>query len=516
MFRTVLFFLISLASECFSSWASPTTLSTPMVNASEPRIGSDNNGNLVAAWIEGGTVLANTCPYGGSWGQAATISNMGASSLQLNVNPNGLATAIWVENGTIASASCPSGGSWSVETIISGLGTASAPQIAVDPAGNAIAVWVESGSVLSKTQLAGGGWPLLSDTLAASGDSPQIAINASLSAVAVWHSVVNSIDTILTATKTIGGFWSVSTAISSVLYRSQYPKIAIDASGNILAAWYRYNLSGSKYSAVVLQGAYYFVNRSWDAPVDLSDPSIINPANLSMSVAFNGKGIGLVLWTESPDGSNFEVLGKALTGNGWLESNLFIRPNLYAYANAFAVNTQGFSYAAFMLLDPESGDIEIQTHEVNTYAASSNRVHFGTISTGSMNGYPKIATSFVSTLNQIGAVWLNFDGMYTNVQSAIGTSTPVPAPTNLSVTQNSVNQGLFTDYVNTVSWSMPSDTTGITGYILYRNGQQISSGPLIVTSFDDHNQNQNGSVSYGVAFIINTGSQSLVSMITWP
>lgn len=516
MLRAVLFFFISLAGECFSYWGSPIILSTPMMNASEPQIGSDKNGNLIAAWIEGGAVLANTCPYGGFWGQARTISNMEASSLQLNVNSNGLATAVWVENGTIASASCPLGGNWSQETVISGAGTASAPQIAVDPAGNAIAVWVESGSVLSKTRLAGGSWPGVTDTLAASGDSPQIAINASHSAVAVWHSVVNSIDTILTATKTIAGSWGVSTAISSELYRSQYPKIAIDASGNILASWYRYNLSGSKYSAVVLQAAYYFVNRSWETPVDLSDPSIINPANLSMSVAFNGKGIGLVMWTESPDGSNFKVFGKALTANGWLQSNLFVRPNLYAYANAFAVNTQGFSYAAYMLLDPESGDIAIQANEVNTYAASSNLVPFGTISMGSVNGYPKIATSFVGGLNQISAVWLNFDGMYTNVQSAVGTSTPVPAPTNLAVTQNSLNHGLFTDYVNTVSWSMPSSTTDITGYILYRNGQQISSGPLDVTSYDDHNQNQNGSVSYGVAFIINTGSQSLVSMITWP
>ncbi len=485
-----------------------------MVNASDPQIVSDPNGNLVAAWIEEGVVKANTRLFGGSWGRmAATVSNMGASLLQLAVDGAGNATAVWEESGAIASSSLPFGGNWSAETILSGSG-ATAPQVAADPTGDVIAVWVENGGVLSKTKPAMQDWPSVADTLAASGDSPQIALNANSTAAAVWHSLLNTIDTIYFSTKSVGGSWSSGIAISNNVYNSVYPKIAIDSSGNILAAWYRYSLSNQAFTNVIVQAAYRPLNGSWQPPVDLSASGLRNPSDLSITLSFNKVETGVLFWINSYDGSTFTYEASALTSTGWVPSVPLLLANLYAYAGTFSVNASGYAFGTFMCFNAESGNIEIQSFQVNTNSSFVNRTGYQTVSSGAVNGYPSIASTFIGGLNQIAAVWMNYDGIAT-VQTAPGISTPISPPINLSVAQTSQSFGLFTEYMNTLSWDSSPDPS-LAGFLVYRNGQKIGSGPGNMTTFVDPNQAQNGPVTYGISFFTSNGDQSAATSVNFP
>jgi hypothetical protein len=510
----VLFFLPFSAKSV--SWNfPPQVLSSSMANASNPYIVSDTNGNFVAAWIENGVVKANTQPTGGSWGSmSSTVSNGGASSLQLAMDGAGTTTAIWIENGTVASSSLPLGGSWSAETILSGSG-ASAPQIAADTAGDLVAIWVENGAINSMTKISKQPWPQTPDVLAAAGDSPQIAMNGNGFAGAVWHEVVSSVDTIFFAGKSIGASWTAGEAISNSLYHSVYPKIAVDSLGNVLAAWFRYTLSGQAYSNVIVQSASLPVNGSWQSPVDVSSAGLRNPADLQIQVAFNGINEGLMMWINSFDGSMFTGEGSFLSPTGWISPVQFLPSNLYGYSGGFSLNNSGYASGAFMGLDSSgSGNIVVNAFQVNTYSSFLNSTTPQTISSGAVNGYPSIASAYVGGASQIAAVWLNNDGMFTTVQTANGTSAPLAPPANLSVVQSSNNYGLFTEYVNTLSWNPPSDPL-VAGCLIYRNGLQIASYPPNL-SYIDHNQAQNSSVTYGVSFIMSNGDESATSTVNFP
>jgi len=509
-------FALLLATFAYANpivFSPPTTLSSPTANASEIQVGADLSGNFVAVWIEDGVVKGATRPDGGSWSMPVSVSTAGATSLQLTVDAGGNATAIWVDAGDIKASSLPFGGNWSNETTLSLLAS-SAPSIESDPSGNVIAVWVEAGAVKSKTKLAGMEWPDLSDTLAASGISPQVALGPSGGA-AVWQGVLNAIDAIYVARKTIGGAWSAPIAISNAQQNSKYPKIAIDPAGNMLAAWFRYSLSGGVYSNVIVQAAYGSASGTWVEPADLSQPGLRDPKDLPLSALFNGYGIGLLMWANSPYGSTFNAEAAVLGGGSWTTLPL-VTANLYAFANAFSVDVSGYAFGSYMLLNPTTGNIEIQADQANTYSALVNISPLQTVSTGSPNGYPRIASSFVGGVSKIALLWLKYDGMYSVVQSSIGTSSQQMAPpSNLAVVQTSAAFGLFTDYVNTLSWTPSPDPT-VSGTIIFRNGQQIGSTPNFVATFVDHNQAQNGPVTYSVSFFLYSGDMSAPATVSLP
>src|SRR5579872_359180 len=84
------------------SWSSPPDLlSTLNVNASNPQVAMDANGNVVAVWIENESVKSKSKPIGMSWGSEATLSNSNSTLPHLVCDSNGNATAVWVENGII-------------------------------------------------------------------------------------------------------------------------------------------------------------------------------------------------------------------------------------------------------------------------------------------------------------------------------------------------------------------------------------------------------------------------------
>src|SRR5689334_4310685 len=101
-FLAVLFIVASstsLQSRPDINWSSPpATLSTTNVNASDPQVVVDANGNTIAAWIESGLLKSSALPSGGSWGSATTISGSTASSPKLALDGSGNATIAWVEN----------------------------------------------------------------------------------------------------------------------------------------------------------------------------------------------------------------------------------------------------------------------------------------------------------------------------------------------------------------------------------------------------------------------------------
>ncbi len=520
------------------SWTSPVSISTNGVDASSQQVAMDGSGNAVAIWVENGNILTKSLPLNGSWSSATTLSSSGlASNPQIVSDPSGNVTAIWLDNGVVNWASATTTGSWTTHGALSGSG-ASTPEIAVDSAGDVVVVWALGGFIQSKTKLFGGSFPVTADVISLSGsDSPQVAIGANGTVVAVWHAILNSLDTIYAATKTINGSWNTSQDISFDFVNSVNAQVAVDANGNASVIWYAFSISEGVISNVVVQNTTLPFGGSWDVPVDITTASttgIYNPLDFPLKLAFDTSGNAVAVWITSTDGYTFDVLASVKPGsnNGIVGidqntdlqvSNTWISPvsinvfNLYGFACDLAVNSNGDSFIVFMSFNPGDSVISNSSSEMQ---AASYTIGFADgvfqVSTGTTDGLPKIVGTLISNTHNLVSVWVDFDGTNNIIQASYGTTDAIQPPTDLAVNQSQPSFGFFTDNMNTVTWSA-SPSPNISAYLVFRNGtflqEVFASGTL---QFIDHNRLAGEIDTYGIAAIDNTGLQSPVAFITPP
>lgn len=504
-------------------WSMPTTISTAMVNASEPRIVIDLNGNATAVWVENNgisiVIKASSQPAGMGWSSPVTLSGTGVSDPRLGIDSNGNVTAIWLENGVVSSSTLPLNGSWSAEKAVSVSG-ASSPALGCDPSGNAVAVWVRNGFVESSTQLFGGSWGTVTQLTTNTSSSPQVAIGANGTVVAVWHSVISGSDTIVSATSLINGTWNaaVNVAAGSPVNSCDFPKVAVDANGNATAIWLQYNLSNSLYENVSILAASLPVNSAiWSTPTPLISGGVtFNIANISTSVAVDTIGNAIACWSMSYNGSTYDIEASIkLLGRSWA----FMRLQgevLYTFQVDVATNNSlGNALTGYMLFDGVSS-VLIKAQEFNL--TSPKTIYFGkdlTISQGLVNGYPRVATSLNKDVINAAAIWMNSDGVNNRIAVSTGSKTTLLPPTNLAVVQNVNNFDIFTEYYNTISWT-PSASPNIIKYNIYRNGVFIFGVDSSVSQVIDHLTVPNESVTYGVVAKDNCASFSPFVQVSFP
>ena len=518
----VLFFALFSFSQLMAndiSWSTPpVTISSTHINASDPRVAIDANGDAVAVWVENNLVKAATKPVNMNWSTAVTLSGTGATTPRVVSDTNGNATAVWAENGVIKAATKPFGGNWGSTTSLSSAGSSS-PAIAVDAAGDVIATWISGNNVQVSTKLFGGSWSTKVNISSTSPSTPFIAIGGTGSnarAVIVWHGTVSGTNIVYTSTKLVtSGSWTTQLALSDTTRNAEFAKVAVDPSGNATALWYAYDVSGTNYSGVTVTSASRMSNGSWTDPVAISAPGMRNPADLSSSLRVDNNGNVVAVWSTSFDGDSFNVEAafKPVRAD-WTSSTTLIDSNTYAYDVAADVSALGDAVALYMFFNGSS--IVIQSSESDTTGFNQNFWSVPlNVSVGASNGFPRVATTLIgNTLNAV-AVWVNFDGTNNHINAVTGTRSIVLPPTALSVVQNSNNFGIFTEYYNTVNWTASADPS-VVGYLIYRNGVLVQQVDASVTSVVDHNTTQNGSVVYSVAAFNNQQSQSKLVNVSFP
>jgi len=497
------------------TWNTPVTLSSPGVDGSDPRIVIDSSGNATAVWLEGGALLAATQPKGGSWSGATTLTGSGASKPKLGVDGSGNVIALWLQADVVTSASCSLGGSWSVATSLS-LSGASTPQLAVDSAGNAAAVWVRSTNIEASKQSVGASWGTVSVISSNNSDVPQVAIGADGTVAAIWHMLSSGSDIVSSSTSTISGSWGTAKNLvtAAPALHHNYPKIVVDASGNATAIWYRYNQSGSVYTNVmVLAGTLASGASTWGSFALLSSPGLVNPAGLVERLGVDSAGNVLAVWTNSYDGSSYWVESAEKLSSGWNTSVLLFPPNLYSYQVDSSVNATGHSLISYMMYDGTS--LMIQAQEIDTSNPFPTLSLETTVSQGTENGYPRCAVCLVGNTENVVSTWVSNDGTNNTIQAANGTRTIIDPPSNLAVTQNSTNFGVFTEYYNTITWDA-SPAEDVNRYNIFRGGVFINAVDATTFQYVDHNATSGGSVTYGVAAVDSKNTQSSIPTVSYP
>ena len=195
-----------------SGWGTPTQLVTDAgrsQNFHTPRIGADDQGHALLAWIQFDTdsqPVQRTMVkrFAGSW--SATHTEVGApqpvlssiAPLQLSMGAQGAAALAWpIRDGSVLASVAPANGAFATPVAVKPAGTAalnSPPQLGVDGAGNAVVTWTQrdvgfpSEDLWLSRFVAGSGWQPSSrhEESAEPAYTPGLSVNALGQAMLVW------------------------------------------------------------------------------------------------------------------------------------------------------------------------------------------------------------------------------------------------------------------------------------------------------------------------------------------
>jgi hypothetical protein len=284
----------------------PTSLSRGGASASSPRIASDGAGNVVSAWreVDGdqSSIRAAFREKGEPWGELKRISVPAASteSPEVAMDRLGNVVAIWHRStgrdSVVQAAIRPAGGTWSAPQNLSASGDVAFNADVALEAGRVTAVWTVLRErrliVQSSSRTIAGSWES-AETISAPGDNsyaPVVAMDDRGGVVASWQSSDGGFLVVQAALRTSAGDWSVPEPLSGRGRHATRPVVAMDANGNALVGWVRYN--GSWFAAQV---ARRNGGEAWSPPQNLSERG---GNAVGLDLAMNRRGDAVVTWVQ--------------------------------------------------------------------------------------------------------------------------------------------------------------------------------------------------------------------------
>lgn len=184
----------------------------------------------------------------------------------------------------------------------------SPPQVVLDAQGDATAVWSEWDGedtvVESAYRPAGEGWQAPVDISEASGaavlvpgerdaDYPRIAVDGDGDVTVVWERNTGADETVIqAASRPAGGSWQAPVDVSepSITASAEEPWVASDEHGDVTAVWEREG---------VVQSALRPAGEGWEASVDVSEPGV---QALTPQAAVDAEGDATAVWMIQVEG----------------------------------------------------------------------------------------------------------------------------------------------------------------------------------------------------------------------
>ncbi len=310
--------VVALRYAPATGWSGRERVSGGATNCSEPSVGIDEAGALVAVWTEDGTAhlsaAANRYVPGSGWGTARLIETNSAGDVGVTsvaVAPAGNAFAVWQQNDGVSWSAWANrfvpGSGWgsagALETRDDGI--ANWEKVAATPSGGAVAVWWwDNGSAIdvqSSVYTAGSGWGPVATVDRGDGAAvfPEVAVGGDGTAYIVWQGEGAAGYDIFAAMRPAGGNWTQPMILDRDFESGgSRPSIGAGAgAGGAVASWHQLNITG--------------VPSVWAAAFKAPDASA--PA-LSLSAPAEGASFGTpmvrVAGTTEP-GSSVSVDGDA-------------------------------------------------------------------------------------------------------------------------------------------------------------------------------------------------------------
>jgi hypothetical protein len=302
-------------------------ISAAGVYAISPVVDATAGGGALALWsclctpgVQGASIMAAARPAGGAFGAPAAIGGIGPIPLvakAVAVAPSGAAIASWSPGypapGLLVAERTPAG-DWSPARTFSDpadpLGTASNPQVAIDDRGDAVLAWTQNGRVL-------------------------------------------------VSLRTPDGAWSAPQAIAPARISSQAaPLVAVDERGNGLLVLH--GPDQATFANRVRAWSHAAGAAGWSGPVALSPPGPTSgppgPSAGVPSLAMNGRGAAIVVWTQRVRGSS-RVLARRRAGPtaGWGALEDVSGPGRGIASARAAIDPAGRAVAVWLEREPAPG-----------------------------------------------------------------------------------------------------------------------------------------------------------------
>jgi hypothetical protein len=287
--------------------------------AQAPRVAADAAGNAVAVWSQGdgnySSIFAARYAGGVGWEAPALLEGADgdAQDPAVALDASGAGTAVWSQfDGTrnnVWAARLAPGAGWGTPVLLerSDTGWALAPKVAAGSTGDALAVWQQSDGVRTNVwgarYQAGLGWgaPELVER-SDSGDAlrAEVAVDGAGNGVAVWHQFAGARFGVFGNRYVGGAGWGSPAALDGGAGGDAVlPDVAVDPSGNAVAAWYQYDgTRNNVWAARFVPGA------GWGAPSLLESSDAGNAAD--PAVAVDAGGNATAVW-HAWDGARFQA-----------------------------------------------------------------------------------------------------------------------------------------------------------------------------------------------------------------
>ena len=364
--------LVWSASAQAAGWLAPVTVGPASTNVASVAVGSDRDGDVVAAWVR----------------------TTGATHV-------------------VEVATRSAGGAFSVQPLQSAAGFANNVGVAVNDDGDAIVSWRRTGAtseVWASTRLAGGSFSPPQAIASVPGKNawePSVAINDAGAMIVVWYLANSDTDnkqTIYAAFRAPGGSF-VSGPISTTDVWNQSPRAALDPSGKATIVWSFWDET-TNFARVRIRDA----NGALGTQRNLS-PGAPTGYPMFATVGTDAVGNALAVWSHW-NGAAYDVEGasRLAAADTWT--------NLPAFGQSASAS---FGNEPQVAVDPSGNGVAIWRAANNTIQAAS-RAAGGAFGAAQLGISAPTATAPRVALDSAGnavSVWRRTDGEGSRIEAAI-------------------------------------------------------------------------------------------------
>ena len=302
------------------AFGAPLALSAPGAAAVHPRVAMNAAGDAIVVWERALVVQAAVRPAGAGFSAPVDVSAAGLMSPlpRAALDGAGNATVVWTQAGpagtTVQVATRPAGGAFSAAVDLSPPGNASSGQVAANGAGEAVAVWTHADAasntiVQASTRPPGGEFSAPAGLSVAGQNAidPHVAIDAAGDALAIWSRFDGSTRVVQSATRPAGAAFGAPADLSLAGAEARDPTVSANTAGDLVAAWQR-----SDGSNTIVQAAVRRAGAGFGATIDLS---AAGRDAVAPQLGIDADGDAIALWQRS-DGSHAIVQAAGYDGAG--------------------------------------------------------------------------------------------------------------------------------------------------------------------------------------------------------